>query len=135
MKHYDFRCENGHVFEVTYDKPFHADDLWACPECEEPAEWSPASINIGAFSAALWTGERVPGITTATSLREWEKEHVIEEPGLEAVAKENLSRRMKKETEEIKDGVRHHARNLLKIKSEEQRSNYVRDHKPAAVNG
>lgn len=140
MKIYDFRCPQNHVFEVVYDQEqFAREDQRACPSCKQSAEWAP-SINIGAFSAGLWTGQRVEGINNMSgpaggkgsgmSLREWEREHVLMEPGLDQMADENMKRRQRKETDEIKSGVRHHARNLLKIKSQEGHENYVRDHTP-----
>lgn len=131
MKNYDFICPNRHVFEVTYHREFTRDDTWPCPDCGETSEWTP-SINIGAFSAGLWHGGRVDGINSASSLREWEKEHVIYEPGLDQMADSNLKQRISRETEEIKEGVRHHVAQLAKIESQEQRDKYVTDHKQSA---
>ena len=132
MKNYDFRCDNGHVFEVMYDQEFHRDDRWQCPLCSSPAEWAP-SINIGAFSAKLWTGEAIAGVDSTTSLRQWEEEHVPYDPANEDYAKRKLKERLSAKDETVKESVRHHVRNLMRIKEPEQRSNYVRDHKPEPV--
>lgn len=132
MKRYDFRCENNHVFEVCYDSwcDFHRDDRYGCPECGSIAEWSPTVIQIGEFSAGLWTGERIHGVDSASSLREWEREHCVYDPANDAYAKRKLEERIAEKDEEVKQTARHHVRNLLRIKEKEQRSNYVRDHKP-----